>query len=186
MQIVVAGSTAQNRCGLTSSILDRFIALSAANTNSEAALWFVTNITDGPPIRSSQPNVVPIFSTINVGPVVANVTFDDPSNDTVLFNGSAVFSVTAYFNPLSVELVFGSYVEYINSQQIVLMSYEDGFRDIQWTGMQRAPLLLDSAVGTSDTVDPVNGISPGAIAGIVVGVALVVGLAGVVVVETIM
>jgi hypothetical protein len=186
MNIIIAGPTILDRCGLTSPILERFIALSAANTNSEAALWFATNITDGPLIRSSRANVVPLFSATSIGPVSANLTFDSANNDVVLFNGSSVLSVTGYFNPLSVELVFGSYVEYINSQQIVLVSYEDGFRDMQWTGIESAPLLLDNAIGTGQTIEPVNGISSGAIAGIVVGVALVVGLVGVIVVETVM
>eukprot|EP00177_Eucheuma_denticulatum_P000568 GFKZ01001023.1.p2 GENE.GFKZ01001023.1~~GFKZ01001023.1.p2 ORF type:complete len:209 (+),score=30.84 GFKZ01001023.1:735-1361(+) len=182
MVIQVAGPNLTNACGLSFPIAERFINLSAINTQSSASLWFITLVEDGPPVFSSSSSLVTI-EVVNKEPVSAekiSVTpTPSPSNgedSQTLFPGSVIFHVTAYMNSLSVLLAEGSYVEYIDSQNIIRRMKEDGYEDIEWTGMITAPKVID-ARGNGTIVRKPGGISAGAIGAVSAVTAMIVGVA---------
>lgn len=181
MGIQVAGANVTNSCGLTNEFIERFVNLSAINTQSNAALWFITLVEDGPAVFSSSSSSSLVTIEIDDTSAV-NDTSDaspTPSNtpgDRQLFPGSAVFYVTAYLEALSVGLAQGSYVEYIDSQNIVRRMKELGYDDIEWTGMIKAPKVLDAR--TDEESGPKGGgISAGAVGAISAIAVMIAGAA---------
>lgn len=182
MVIQVAGPNLTNACGLSFPIAERFINLSAVNTQSTASLWFVTLVEDGPPVFSSSSSLVTI-EVVNNAPVSAETISVTPSpspssgeDSKQLFAGSVIFHVTAYLNSLSVRLAEGSYVEYIDSQNIIRRMKEEGYEDIEWTGMVTVPRVVDVRGSTKD-VRKTGGISAGAIGAVSAVTAMIVGVA---------
>jgi hypothetical protein len=207
LQIQMAGYSVKDRCGFTPALMALFIELSAQNTDSLAELWYVTDIRDGPPVDvpnlqvvlvTPAPSAVPDAQNASAATVVADSSSSYAPVSAPLpvegsrFSGSVIFNVTAFLDPLSTELVFGSYVGYIKSQQIVLSLNAGGSPGVQWVGLLRPPALIDDPNRPDRDLPPVeldaaggSGAVPGIVAGVIVGVALVVGLAGVVVLESI-
>lgn len=195
MIIQVAGPNVTNSCGLTNEFVERFVNLSAINTQSNAALWFITLVEDGPAVYSGSSSASLITIEIDDIPVVNDtpIASPTPSNsqgNRQLFSGSVVFHVTAYLEPLSVGLAQGSYVEYIDSQNIVRRMKELMYDDIAWTGMIEAPKVLDARTD-EESIPQRSGISVGtvgaigAIAIMVAGAAILIFKDGSIVTSTV-
>lgn len=182
MVIQIAGPDLTNACGLTNDIVEAFIKLSAVNTLSSDPMWFITSVEDGPAVNNVQSSLVTIeeldvFTEVNDGTSSPSPSPSNGVENLELYPGSVVFNFVAYMSPLSVNLAMGSYVEYIQSQNIVQMMKAEGFEDIEWTSMRLSPQLLDSrseevAEQTSNSL--ISGFS--ALAGAALALAAVVAI----------
>lgn len=181
----MAGPNLTESCSLTTEIAERFVNLSAANTLSQRDLWYITAIEDGPAVLSKGTALVAI-EELN-GPI-AELGTENPATATVdssgkvLFPGSVIFNVTAFMDPLSVELASGSYVEYVDSQNIVRVMTQEGFEDIKWTGMVIPPEVLDVRAAKQGIQS--SATSSGVVAASAVGAVMIIGLAGFVILES--
>lgn len=180
MVIQVAGRRVIHSCSLTSDFVERFVTLSAINTQSNAALWFITLVEDGPAIYSGSGSSSLVTIERNDSSPANDTAFAFPTptygqGNRQLFPRSVVFHVTAYLEALSVGLAEGSYVEYVDTQNIVRRMKELGYEDIEWTGMIEAPRVLDSR--TNENNPEKNGISAGAVSAISAMAAIVAGAA---------
>jgi hypothetical protein len=192
--------------------MNRFIALSAEETLSNPVTWFVTDILDGPPVLKSDngSNIVPVPTPNNVQnsstrPVqvrnFANGLATDISSRSlaqmspspfrngtnVLYNGSAIVNITAALEPLSAGLALGPYIDYVQSQRIVVALNQNGILDVQWIEILQIPQAPQGAQDSPPQSTPTQAqsrLSGGAVSGIVVGIGLICGIAGIVILKT--
>lgn len=148
MEIRIAGRHLTNLCEFNDSISQKFINLSAINTQTTAQLWFITSVEDGPAVYSSGSTLVAVEeldeeTTVNQGRT-PSPSPTRPAASKELFPGSVIFRVTVYMTALSVKLARGSYVEYVESQNIVAALKSAGYSGIEWTGMVTDPVVLDA------------------------------------------
>ena len=185
MMIQVAGPNLTGSCHFTGVIAERFILLSAINTLSQADMWHITSIENGPAVFDEESTLVGIEDEDSLQGDQTIVSPSPSNNATkgIRFEGSVIFNVTAFLDSLSVELARGSYVEYINSQNIVKTMAAEGFNDIQWTGMIAAPRVIDVQVQEEDTRVGSGGLTSGEISAVAIGMLLIVGVGAFVIVE---
>lgn len=183
LTIQIAGLNITNSCKVTDISWNRFVNLSAANTLSSAKLWYLTGISDGPEVTTGMNStLVAIDETANTtdgGSTPTPSPSSTPTNENVLYEGSAVLTAVAFMNGLSVQLVEGAYRDYVNTLEIVRTMKELGDTDVEWTRMLGSVNVLDEKEEDEDEWITPSKVTVGATAAaITVGVATAVGTAG--------
>lgn len=197
MDVVVGGQNMYDVCGMKQLVAETFISVSAANTQTEANLWFITGVLNGPAVLTRNTNAVAVAA---VGrEIVPFQAVTSPNGTTVpqqsiaaaspqpweqLFNGSVIMNITLYVDSQSLVLVTGSYLNFLRSQAIIAVLAEQNITSIEWIGFLKAPTKLDETVvqpTPARSSQPV--LTGGAISSIVVLGAVATGLGAFIIVE---
>ncbi len=144
------------------------------------------------PAQSSSVQLATVASSPSESPSSSGSRSSTPSRTAVpsavelikLFNGSATFSITAFVTSLSVDLVAGSYVDYIRTQNIVQVLQERNVTDVEWTGWVVTPKKID--VRSQPSVPEVTPLTGGTVSAIVVLSVMAVGLTAFIALEVAM
>ncbi|KAI0558514.1 hypothetical protein FGB62_204g13 [Gracilaria domingensis] len=182
LRLQVAGPNMMSTCQLKDDIVQRFVNLSAMSTLSNAHLWFITSVEDGPAVFTNGSTLVVVEEEVDVMESTAPQHSADPEDMEEVFPGSVVIGVTAFMSPFSVELMQAAYIQYVRSQNIVRALRQKGFDEIHWTGIAAEPVVVDKR--KAPMVEVSSGVSGGYIAGIAFGTLLIVGAAVLIVAET--
>lgn len=183
----ISGPELVTTCELTPDIVEKVYEVAAANTLSDPQLWVLTSVEEGPFVVASTPNsLVGIGgnneTTIGSPSLSASAAINESSEIEILFAGSVIIESVVFMDALSVKLAKGSFKTYVNSQGMVRTLRRSGFQKIHWASMVGKAELLDGE-RTEQPEPELPSRTSGSVAAVAVGTFMMLGMAGVMMVD---